>query len=65
MIADAAPADYFPGQLAACGSPQNLQRALYLHALPDGWEQMEYRDFLEKRRKLMARIIREAFNTLM
>lgn len=65
MIADAAPADYFPEQLAACGSPQNLQRALYLHALPDGWEQMEYRDFLEKRRKLMARIIREAFDTLM
>lgn len=65
MIADAAPADYFPGQLAACRSPQHLQRTLYLHALPDGWEGMEYREFLEKRRILMAQVIREAFETLL
>jgi hypothetical protein len=34
------------------------------HALPDGWEQIEYFDFLEKRRHLMAAIIRRGFETL-
>jgi hypothetical protein len=33
------------------------------HALSDGWEQMEYFDFLEKRH-LMAAIIRRTFETL-
>jgi hypothetical protein len=35
-----------------------------LHALPDGWELMEYTTFLEERRKLMAGIIRRGFETL-
>jgi hypothetical protein len=34
------------------------------HTLPDGWEQMEYLDFLEKSRHLMAAIIRRGFETL-
>jgi predicted HTH transcriptional regulator len=31
------------------------------HALPVGWEKMEYGEFLEARRKLMAKVIREGF----
>jgi len=35
-----------------------------LHALPGGWENMDYPGFLERRRKLMAAIIRRGFETL-
>lgn len=35
-----------------------------LHSLPEGWEQMEYPDFLDERRKRMAAIIRRGFDTL-
>ena len=34
------------------------------NALPHGWESMTYDTFLEKRRKLMAAIIKEWFDTL-
>ena len=34
------------------------------HALPLGFEDMEYLDFLKKRRKLMAHIIQRGFNSL-
>jgi len=34
------------------------------HALPDGWEQMDYPVFLEKRRNMMAAIIRRGFESL-
>lgn len=34
------------------------------HALPAAWERMDYADFLEKRRQLMASIIRHGFDTL-
>lgn len=35
-----------------------------LHALPQGWDEMSYGDFLVNRRKLMADIIRRGFETL-
>lgn len=35
-----------------------------LHALPEGWERMEYPEFLQQRRELMAAIIRRGFETL-
>ena len=34
------------------------------HALPEGWERMDYPEFLDKRRQLMASIIRLGFETL-
>jgi hypothetical protein len=34
------------------------------HALPPGWESMEYEDFLQERRRRMADIIRVAFRQL-
>ena len=35
-----------------------------LHALPDNWQHMDYYDFLEARRPMMARVIRQAFRKL-
>ena len=34
------------------------------NALPHGWENMHYENFLEERRKLMAKRIKEAFERL-
>lgn len=34
------------------------------HALPDGWDQMPYQEFLEERRRLMAQVIRKGFETI-
>ncbi len=39
-------------------------RMLADHALPEGWETMDYAPFLEARRKLMAAIIRRGFESL-
>jgi hypothetical protein len=36
-----------------------------LHALPEGWEKMEYPEFLLSRRQRMADIIRRGFETLL
>jgi predicted HTH transcriptional regulator len=36
----------------------------YWHALPDGWESMEYQQFLEARREGIARVIRDAYRKL-
>ena len=35
-----------------------------LHALPEDWQEMDYGDFLEQRRHLMADIIRRGFESL-
>lgn len=40
------------------------QRMYELHALPENWENMNYQDFLNERRKLMAAIIRRGFESL-
>jgi hypothetical protein len=62
-ITDAAPADYFP-RYAARFSPDELSRMCYWHALPPGWEHLDYQDFLAVRRKGIARVIREGFRRL-
>jgi hypothetical protein len=35
-----------------------------MHALPDGWPELDYFDFLERRRKLIAHVIRRAYERL-
>ncbi|MCL2790976.1 MAG: DUF262 domain-containing protein [Desulfobulbus sp.] len=64
-IADDSPAEYFPAQQAKWANNPNLRKDLRLHALPEGWECMEYGAFLEKRRRLMAQIIRDGFTKLL
>lgn len=62
-IAARPPAEYWPVMRTRVGS-ERLKRQVYWHALPIGWEQLAYDEFLEKRRKLIAQIVRDAFERL-
>ena len=62
-ISDASPADYIPKYEARFKSDE-LAQMRYWHALPEGWESMEYREFLEERRGRMAKVIRDGFACL-
>ena len=42
-------------------SHAELERMYRLHALPSNWENLDYREFLEKRRELMAQVIAEGY----
>ncbi len=64
-ILDEAPSSYYP---EICKSmkltPEEIITMEDENALPHGWENMSYEDFLEARRKLMARIIKQGFESL-
>jgi len=62
-ISNKAPAEYLP-QLKERFKPAELKRMYHYHALPENWEQLEYRTFLEMRRDLIAQIIYEGYQTL-
>lgn len=64
-ISDEAPGDYWPQQVTdkTIGN-ERLARQMWWHALPEGWTDMGYQDFLVARRKLMAEVTREAFRKL-
>ncbi len=62
-IADKGPSLYVPS-LSEGISKKRLLEMYRLHALPDGWEEMEYKEFLEARRELMARVVRDAYAKL-
>jgi hypothetical protein len=63
-ISSKAPSVYWP-QMCARLSGERLKAHRYWHALPVGWEQLSYEDFLDKRRRLIARVVRDAFQTLL
>jgi hypothetical protein len=63
-ISDDPPAEYYP-KYASRFNEKELKEMLFWHALPGGWENMEYKDFLEERRKLIAQVTREGFKELM
>ena len=44
--------------------PKRLQRQIELHALPVGWEQLDYDEFCEKRRTLIGQVVSEGFERL-
>jgi hypothetical protein len=62
-ISDKPPSEYVP-IMKSRFSDQEYRNMCYLHALPEDWENLEYSDFLEKRRKLMGQIIKEGYNSL-
>ena len=62
-IGDSRPSDYFPSLFARL-TPQEQKQARFWHALPEGWEGMDYREFLQQRRALIADVVRAAFNRL-
>ena len=58
-ISATSPAEYWPKYME-----QFTQEDMFAHALPTGWHTMEYDEFLEERRSLMARVIRKGFETI-
>ena len=62
-ISDKDPAEYFP-PLSAAWDAAEFASMSYWHALPADWECMDYPDFLEARRKLIAAVIHDAFKLL-
>jgi hypothetical protein len=62
-VSDHSPKDYFP-KYAERHHADELEQIHFWHALPKGWEEMDYEQFLESRRKLLANVIREGFNKL-
>ena len=62
-ILDTSPAEYMKDQLAKI--PAMDKPAIYeMHALPDGWENLNYFDFLKQRRALMAQVVKKGFERL-
>ncbi len=62
-ISDTPPSEYVP-QMRDRFSAIEWKTMNDLHGLPESWENMEYQDFLQERRRLMAAIIRRGFETL-
>jgi len=62
-VSDDAPAEYVP-KLQPRFADNDWRVMHEMHALPDGWETMPYDYFLQKRRVLMAQIIRRGFESL-
>lgn len=64
-ISGKAPAQYFPLYCKLYkDNPAELKQMLEWHALPDGWENMEYEEFLSRRRNLIAAVIRRGVEKL-
>ena len=63
-ILDKAPQEYLP-EMKSRFSEEVLERMYRMHALPPNWEHMNYKEFLEKRRELMAQVIAEGYATLL
>ena len=59
-ISDKHPKEYLPFYLDRLPS-QEKEKMYYWHALPEGWENMSYEEFLAERRKLIALVIRDAY----
>jgi hypothetical protein len=62
-ISDAPPASYLP-LMSSLVPADRFARQVEDHALPIGWEQLDYPTFLERRRDLIAGVIRRGFSTL-
>jgi hypothetical protein len=62
-ILDTSPAEYMKDQLTKISS--NEKAGIYAdHALPDDWEHMDYNEFLQQRRILMAQVIKRGYERL-
>lgn len=63
-ISDDAPAVYWPN-MAQRMDPATLQEQMRHHALYDGWWESHYDGFCERRRELMAAVIRQGYQRLL
>lgn len=62
-ISDIPPKDYWP-KYASRFSDAELKEMMHWHALPEGWQEMNYQDFLVARRPLIAKVIRQGYEKL-
>ena len=59
-ISDKHPSEYLPHYVQRF-SEEEVQAMYWNHALPQGWENMDYHDFLVDRRRRIANVIKEAY----
>ena len=62
-ISDKQPSEYLPYYTGRFDD-EELNKMYYWHCLPQGWETIDYREFLIQRRRLMAHVIKDAFEVL-
>lgn len=62
-ISDAPPTEYWP-LYSQRFQGDELKQMMRWHALPEGWQAMEYKTFLVERRGMIARVIRDGFSML-
>ncbi|MBI2568231.1 MAG: DUF262 domain-containing protein [Candidatus Schekmanbacteria bacterium] len=63
-ISDRAPREYFPEMVAKSAAKVQWDQVSFWHALPEGWCEMSYFDFLAERRRAIAAVIRAGFESL-
>lgn len=64
-ISDKAPSEYWHEEVQARNiGAERLAHQMWWHALPEGWTDLKYNDFLEKRRRRIAQVTREGFKKL-
>jgi hypothetical protein len=59
-ISDTHPREYLPNYLERL-SDSEKQMMYYWHALPEDWQEMQFDDFLIARRKLIAKVVSDAY----
>jgi hypothetical protein len=62
-ISDAEPSKYLPNYLSRLTNEDKV-KMYYWHALSEKWEQMDYFDFLTDRRKRIALVVKDAYETI-
>ena len=62
-ISDTKPSEYFP-RYAERLAPSDREQSMFWHALPPGWEHMDYFEFLRERRLRLAAVVRAGFDHL-
>ena len=63
LISSKSPQSYWPLMIEKL-DPERLKQQSHWHALPVGWEQLDFDEFCEKRRKLMAQVVKEGYEKL-
>ena len=65
IISDRSPKEYWPDLVARRSKGAEwLAQQMYWHALPENWHLLDYDDFLQRRRKLIAKVTRDGFEKL-
>jgi hypothetical protein len=62
-ISDTHPREYLPNYLERLTATEK-EMMYYWHALPSDWQEMQFDDFLVKRRKLIAKVVSDAYRRI-